>query len=359
MAGYLKTGVLHASKGLGLFHLARRLTRDGLRILCYHAFAFEDESSFRARMFLRPETFQKRLEFLKKHGVPVLPLEQALDLLDQDRLPPGATVITIDDGFFSVYRFAFRALQKFSFPATLYVASYYCERGNPVYRLCVQYMFWKTKVAEIDLDGLGLDRRGKISLRDPVEKDKLTWELIRHGETRCEEPQRRTLGALLGKRLRVDYEHIAQSRMLGMMTSEETRELASAGVDIQLHTHRHRFPEEQSLAMQELADNRKVLEPLAGRPLHHFCYPSGVFAEAQFPWLRAAGIRSATTCEPGLNNASTDKLALRRFLDGEDILQIEFEAELSGFTELLRQVRERVRSAFRAGKKRPRALSYS
>ena len=50
-------------------------------------------------------------------------------------------------------------------------------------------------------------------------------------------------------------------------------------------------------------------------------------------------METATTCEPGLNSPSTPRLSLHRFLDGEDITQIEFEAEVSGFTELLRSVR--------------------
>jgi hypothetical protein len=44
-----------------------------------------------------------------------------------------------------------------------------------------------------------------------------------------------------------------------------------------------------------------------------------------------------------LNGAETPRLALRRFLDGEDVAQIEFEAEISGFAELARQARSRLR----------------
>ena len=53
------------------------------------------------------------------------------------------------------------------------------------------------------------------------------------------------------------------------------------------------------------------------------------------------GIRSATTCNPGLNPKGSDPYLLRRFLDGECVHDIEFEAEMSGFVDLARRVRER------------------
>ena len=53
-----------ASKALGLFYLSRRLTKNGLRILCYHGFALTDESEFRPGLFLRPAEFERRMQFL-------------------------------------------------------------------------------------------------------------------------------------------------------------------------------------------------------------------------------------------------------------------------------------------------------
>ncbi len=48
---------------------------------------------------------------------------------------------------------------------------------------------------------------------------------------------------------------------------------------------------------------------------------------------------SAVTCEVGTNDRSTPRYGLRRFLDSESVLPIEFEAELSGFAELMRRIR--------------------
>ena len=120
------------------------------------------------------------------------------------------------------------------------------------------------------------------------------------------------------------------------MMPEEIRSLARLGLDIQLHTHRHQLPCDEGQVRREIGDNRSVLEPIVGRPCDYLCYPSGVFTAEQWPWLEACGIKSATTCEVGLNDARTPCYGLRRFLDAETVRAIEFEAEISGFAELLR-----------------------
>src|SRR4029453_15669980 len=102
---------------------------------------------------------------------------------------------------------------------------------------------------------------------------------------------------------------------------------------------RPRFRVPGGRAPRELRDNRAVLEPLVGRALRHFCYPSGYFRPAHLPWLEEAQVESATTCDPGMNRRGDSPLTLRRFLDSAETSQIEFEAELSGFSELLRRGR--------------------
>jgi hypothetical protein len=53
-------------------------------------------------------------------------------------------------------------------------------------------------------------------------------------------------------------------------------------------------------------------------------------------------IVSATTTRRGLNFASTPSLGLLRLLDGEELTQLEFEAELSGFADLARRSVQRL-----------------
>lgn len=330
-----------ASKAIGLFHLSRHLTRHGLRILCYHGFAVGDEGAFRPLLFISPETFERRLQLLKDRGFPVLRLEDALSGLDRGDLPQGATVITIDDGLSSVYRWAFPLLQRYRTPAVLYLTTYYFVKQTPVFRLIVSYMFWKSDLSRASFEGLGipaLESQGELRLTAEAKAD-LSQEVADHGDDNCDNEGRVALCEALARCLGLDYERIRADRVFSLMAPEELEAMAADLVDIELHTHRHDFPLEAEPAQREIRDNRAVIEPIVGHRLRHFCYPSGLWSSSQWPILREEGVETATTIEPGLVYADTPRLALSRILDSEEVSEIEFEAEIYGFSELLRRVR--------------------
>src|SRR5262249_19793103 len=135
----LKRSLYAGARRVGLFRLSRLLTRDALRILCWHGTSLADEHRVFPGLFLSPDDLERRLLALHRH--PVLPLEEAVRRLRAGTLPPGAVALTIDDGFFGTVRHAWPALQRHGFPATLYVTSYHLRSRTPVFRLLVQWAF--------------------------------------------------------------------------------------------------------------------------------------------------------------------------------------------------------------------------
>ncbi len=344
----IKLIFLYLSKWIGLFRLSKGLARGGLRILCYHSFSSGDEVSWRPKLFIRPETFRKRMQLLEKEKFPVLELDQAFYLLSENKLPPAATVITIDDGWFAIKLYAYDILKEKSFPYTIYLTSYYSLKETPIFSLVVQYMFWKTRKDRIDLKKMGIPLSGTVQLSDLNASEQAMNLIIKYGQTHLDNPERCALANRLGECLGISYSEIKQSRILSLLNAAEIREMTVAGVDFQLHAHRHRWPSEEQSAIRELDENKSFLEPLVGKHLDHFCYPSGLWKPEQLPFLSKAGIKSATTCEPGLNYPSTHSHTLGRFLDSESIHHIEFEAEMSGYLELLRNFRERITSRLKS-----------
>lgn len=325
-----KVLVYYACRALGLFRLARWLTRRRLKILCYHGFEMGDEAAFRPKLFIRPAEFERRLATIARYRLRVLPLGQAVDALYAGSLPADALAITIDDGFYSTHEKALPLLQRFGFPATVYVTSYYVEHPNPVFRLAVQYMFHATAQPSLEWQGQRYD------LADPVQRQRAAWECIRAGE-QASEPERVALCERLGELLGTPYGPIAASKTLNLMTPAQLAALEAAGVAVELHTHRHLLPPDDRQAVhREIADNRAALRRWVGRDCRHFCYPSGLFDQRQWPWLDEMGVASSTTCLPGMNSRHTPRHGLRRFLDGANIHQLEFEAALSGFSDIVR-----------------------
>jgi peptidoglycan/xylan/chitin deacetylase (PgdA/CDA1 family) len=355
----LKLAVYWAARRLGLFALARRATRKHLKILCYHAFAVRDETAFRPRLFMSGTVFRQRMQTLAQYGVKVLTLDQALRQMYAGELAPDTVVITIDDGFQSVQTVAVPVLREFAFPSTLYVTSYYVEHDAPVFRLVVQYLFERSSMDTVTLAGEAWHADGMLSLRDRVQRDKAIEQCIRHGE-QADEGTRQAICARLGELLGVSYQEIARLRLFHLLRPADVAALAADRVDVQLHTHRHRFSMDSFEDVQrEIDDNRAALGKIVPHELRHFCYPSGEWEPHHGPWLKSLGVASATTCLPGLNSADTSPFQLLRFVDGEDIHQLEFEAALSGFSDLLRGMRGWLKRRPDAGARTDTAIAAS
>lgn len=319
----LKRTLLRVCAAVGLFRLTGMLFSHRLQILCYHGFQLVDECRFRPQLFISENTFIGRLQYLVREGFVVLPLGEALTRMWNGTLPRRSLAITIDDGFKSTLSLAAPILLRFDLPATVYVTTYYMEKNVPVFRLAMQYLFW----------------RASAGLPAAAASQQLMWDLIQKGEGLSSESERQSLLHETG-RILADTICLDELPSLSIMSGEEVGLLARQGFDIQLHTHRHRFPShDRSIACQEIVQNQSRLEAITGRKTRHFCYPSGIFASSQWAWLQELGIESAATCLPGLNTPRTPRYALRRFLDSEDISFVEFRAELAGFSELLRRVR--------------------
>jgi peptidoglycan/xylan/chitin deacetylase (PgdA/CDA1 family) len=346
-----KRAFLFASRWVGLFAVARRLTRRQVRILCYHGFALADEAEFRPGMFLKLSTLSRRLDYLQRIGARVLPLAEAVDGLCTGGLPELPVVITIDDGFFSTLAAARSQLATRSLPATLYVTSYYAEKQTPIFRLLVAYMFWKTEANELALSTLLGEPSATVDLADHTAAEAAMRHIVDYGERQLDDAGRCRLAGVLGRMLGVDYDEVAGWRLFNLLNQRELGELEAMGIDIELHTHRHCLPLDEAGTSREVADNRAWLGQAVRSRLEHFCYPSGDWSAEQLPWLAALGVKSAATCDVGLNRTGAEPLALRRWLDDESISQIEFEAEVSGYLELLRLGRGRLRAAVRRSRR--------
>ena len=116
--------------------------RQRLLILCYHGISLEDEHQWRPRLYISPQKLERRLEILKRDKCAVLPLEEALERLYRNDLPPRSVALTFDDGAYDFYKQALPRLNHYGFPATVYVTTYYSQLQRPIFGLIVSYMLW-------------------------------------------------------------------------------------------------------------------------------------------------------------------------------------------------------------------------
>jgi len=97
------------------------LADDGFQvvpILCYHRFN-EDCAN---PLCMPRSNFERQLSYLHEHGYRTISLKQLSAFLDyREAIPRKSVIITIDDGYRSVYTIAYPLLKKYGFTATLFI----------------------------------------------------------------------------------------------------------------------------------------------------------------------------------------------------------------------------------------------
>jgi peptidoglycan/xylan/chitin deacetylase (PgdA/CDA1 family) len=339
----IKQATLGALATAGISSLVHnsRWRRGRLAILAYHGISLSDEHLWNGSQFMEAEVFRGRMRSLKKLGCTVLPLGEAVTRLYAGELPERAVVITFDDGTSDFRQKAFPILKEFDFPATLYLTTFYTEYNRPVFDLMAYYLLWKGRDKKPDLRELiGMESRpdlrgeaARLAVRDRIFAFARERKLTAEGKDQ--------LAGALARQLGLDYAAMIDRRALHNLTAAEVLELAKGGVDIQLHTHRHRVPMDRRLFIREIEDNRESIRTMTGGTAIHFCYPSGVYDPAFLPWLKESGVVSATTCESGFASRRSNPLLLPRFLDGSGLSTVEFEGLLTGISSVLPRRREK------------------
>lgn len=310
--------------------------RNRLLILCYHGVSLADEHVWNPELFISPAQLERRFELLVRNHCNVLLLDDALKRLHSNSLPPRAVCLTFDDGFFDFVEQVWPRLQRYGFPATVYLPTRRCEHNFPGVPLGLSYFLWKS--GRRQLDGTGLPGLGDrcYSTATPAERRVVVTAILKSDSwPRLSEKEHDDVLREVSKRVGMDYDALHASRLLSLMRPEEVRALAAEGVDFQLHTHSHRTPPESDRFVQEVRENRVRLEAMTGVRPTHFCYPSGIYRESYFPLLAAEGVLSATTTQSGIVTRDTPPLLLPRFVDTGNVRDVEFEAWLHGLPPLV------------------------
>ena len=319
-----------------------------LLILGYHGVSLDDEHEWDPYLYISPASFERRLQLLRQTGCNVLPLGEAVERLYRGDLPDRAVCLTFDDGYYDFLARAYPRLGQYGFPATVYQNTLRCEHNFPLVRIGLSYVLFKSGRTEIDGGGLpGLER--KVYRFETVAARTLLATTI-HDTLLAAGVEQAEQDAVLREvagRVGVSYDELVTNRMLTLMCPAEVTALAAAGVDFQMHTHRHVNPVEPELFRHEIRENSWRIEAMTGRRPSHFCYPSGLYRPSYLPILESEGVISATTTESGIASGAEPRLLLPRFIDMQTVSDVEFESWLSGLVPWLRDVMGRREQADR------------
>ncbi|MGH8851496.1 MAG: polysaccharide deacetylase family protein [Casimicrobiaceae bacterium] len=238
----------------------------------------------------------------------VLALDEASAALDRGSVPARALAITFDDGYADNATVALPILQRLALPATFFVATGFLDGGR-MWNDTVIEALRGAAGPELDLSAQGL---GKHAIGSPQQR-------------------KVAIGAILAllkylprdeRQARVDT-IAAQAKVALpddlMMTGDQLRSVAAAGMTIGGHTVTHPILArlDEAAARREIADGRDALEAIVRQPVRLFAYPNGKpdvdYAGAHVRMAKQLGFAAAVSTAAGAAQRGDPLHQLPRF----------------------------------------------
>jgi peptidoglycan/xylan/chitin deacetylase (PgdA/CDA1 family) len=199
----------------------------------------------------------------------VLPLDEAVSRLASGSLPARALAITFDDGYADNHDIALPVLRSHGLTATFFIATGYLGGGR-MWNDTIVEAIKRCRLEHIDLSALGLPGIGVCPLAPLAERRQLVHRLLSAAKY-LSQPARQSLAD------RVAELAGAELPSTLMMTPDQVRAMAAAGMQIGGHTVSHPILArlDEAGARREIEQGRADLQAITGAPVRLFAYPNG------------------------------------------------------------------------------------
>jgi peptidoglycan/xylan/chitin deacetylase (PgdA/CDA1 family) len=246
------------------------------------------------------EEFERQVALFARHFDPIGVSELAAHIEHGARLPKAPLLITFDDGYLDNYEVVLPILQKYKVKGTFFIATDYIDSRQLFWWDKINYLLKTAKkdritirypeTVELELDAKGVAAAITKCLR--IVKDVYDLDLVRFLDQLTE---------LTASDLTPATERKFADELL--MTWDQVRGLATAGMDVQSHTASHRVLQTLTpkVLEHELERSKTVLAERLGHRIHTVSYPVGK-PLADVPHVKEAVRKAGYTL--GFSNAS-------------------------------------------------------
>ena len=256
------------------FALFRYLNRAKLPVLMYHRFSQTEEYGKTSR-----NTLEAHLKYLTRHYKVISLREAVARISDGGRMPEGAAVITVDDGYRDFYEVAFPLFKQFEVPATLYVVTDFIGGKCWIWTDVARFIVTRSEKDKIDLSiGERTIKRNLDGLESRLSAAaEVNSELKKLPDDRKDE----ILTAIAGS-MSVTVPTLPPTNY-APLDWEKARELQANGIDIGSHTVSHPIltnVDSPRLAAEIQTSKAEIKDKLQKEEVH-FCYPNGNASERE------------------------------------------------------------------------------
>jgi len=231
------------------------------------------------------------------------------------RLPPYALAVTVDDGYGDFQEAGYPVFAEYGIPVTVFLVTDFLDGKSWLWFDHVVCAFGNATVSEASVEMPGGNvLRFKL---DSAASRRAAGQRLADLAVALSPADRRELVGELPRLLKAEMPEQAPAEYRPL-SWDAVRRLAASGVEFGAHTKTHPIlsaltdPEE---LREEIAGSKARIESELDRPVLHFCYPNGKMGDigpAAAETVRVAGMQTAVTAEPGLNQAGQDAFLLHR-----------------------------------------------
>jgi peptidoglycan/xylan/chitin deacetylase (PgdA/CDA1 family) len=290
-----------AFRATGLHRLAAAATRGrGAVLMFHHVRPWRPATpGFAPNRLLEitPEFLDETLELVRRLGLDIVALDEALARLDRADARPFAA-LTFDDGYRDNVAFALPVLERHQAPFTVYVATGFADRSAGMWWLQLEEALRRAQRVSIAADGASQT----FSTRTPAEKsaafDEIYWALREGSEQRLLD----VVGRLAAEQA-VDSAALVASLCMDWseLAALARHPLATIGAHSVSHKMLAKWP--AAVAREEMLSSKRRIEEKLGLAVRHFAYPVGDPTSAgprEFAMAGELGFASAVTTRPGM-----------------------------------------------------------
>jgi peptidoglycan/xylan/chitin deacetylase (PgdA/CDA1 family) len=217
-----------------------------------------------------PAQFRRQMEMVARYGTPI-GVDDLVRAIGGAPLPKNPVMVTFDDGYLSCHDVALPILRAVGVRATFFIATSFVTERRLYWWERIALLAGASRRQEFELI---YPRRQSLSLADPQLHDKLT-DIVKDTADLDVERFLAELAVALGVEWTVELETHHANQLI--MTWDQVRALARAGMDVESHGRRHRVLQTLDVAGldDELTGSRRELEAQLGRPVRAVAYPVG------------------------------------------------------------------------------------
>ncbi|MCH8505576.1 MAG: polysaccharide deacetylase family protein [Ectothiorhodospiraceae bacterium] len=303
------TRLVQLAGPMGLYSVARRLTRNHPRILMYHRFSGEPQPGH-----VSAARFEEQVRYIARHHHPMALGELITHLREVRPVPAHTLVITVDDGYADFHDVAWPILKKHGVPATLFVTTGFVDR---------ELWLWPDQVAWLLEQAPEIPEQ--LQLRDAsIPTAGNAWQsLINHLLTLPDQAKHEMIQRL-AEQLQTTLPSEAPAAYASC-TWDQLRRMQDEGLEVGGHTHTHpTLPKvEHENLPGEIHFCRERLQAELGDQPRPFCYPNGQPADFSMPVRNAvegAGFTGAVVAYAD-ETPHGDLYALRRHSSSANMFQ--------------------------------------